>query len=139
MASGVVFARLVAGAKVELLVAQNAAPIWPTQTLPGRQAVAVGAARIRDALVAMGPSPAGPTLARVGLVAVAVLLVATLATLGLVAVGALPAFETNLVARERAVVVAELVVSGATEGVASVAVVIERAVNSANGFVRIRD
>lgn len=122
-------------AVVEVQVAEHAAPVALAHALPGRQTVSVLAARVGDALVASGARPSVPALAGVRFVAEAVLRVAALPAPGLVAVGAEPAVEAELLARRGAAEVAELVVARPTEGGAAVAVVVERAEDSAGGQV----
>lgn len=130
LASGVVFARRMCAAIVEVEIAQHTAPVGPTNALPRAETIAVLAARIRETLVATRARPARSALARVWFVTKAVLLVAANATRGLIALEPVPAVEAHLLAGERAVVVAELVVARATKRRAPVAVVVGRAVHS---------
>lgn len=137
LAGCVVLAGLVRGTIVEILVAQNAAPVLVAQTLAGREAVAIAAARIRLALVAARACPARATLTgarRIALARLAVRPTFGLQTVALFVV--LPALEAHLLAGWRAPVVAELVVARATERVAAVAKVVERAVDSVQVGIR---
>lgn len=130
LAGGIVFAGLVRGTVIEILVAQNAAPILVAQTLARRQAVAVLAAGIGEALVAARTRPAGPTPAAVGRIALVCLAAGPTLGLQTVVLLALPALEADLLAARRTLVVAKLVVARPTERVAAVAVIIRRAVES---------
>lgn len=79
LASTAVLARLVGAAVVEVLVAQNAAPVGVADALPTRTvAVAVLAAGIRHALIAQFASPTMSTLALAAEVAVTMHRVAAL-------------------------------------------------------------
>lgn len=79
LAGAAVLAGLVGAAVVEVLVAEDAAPVGVADALPARAvAVAVLAARVRGALVAEIAAPAMTALALAGDVAVAVDRVATL-------------------------------------------------------------
>lgn len=124
LTGGIIFARLVCRAVIEILVAQNAAPILVTQTLARQQAVAVLAARIGEALVAARARPAGAALAGSRRIALARLAAGEALGLQTVVLLALPAVEADLLAARRALVVAELVVARPTERVAAVAVVV---------------
>lgn len=78
-ARAAVLTRLVGPAVVEVLVAEDAAPVGVTDALPARAvAVAVLAARVGRALVAQVATPAVPALALVAVLAVAVHRVAAL-------------------------------------------------------------
>jgi hypothetical protein len=134
LAGAVVQARIMRAAIIKILIAKDAAPVLMAHTLPGRQAEAILAARIRDAFVATGPSPSGPTETHAGPVAVAVLLVAAGLATGHVAVLAQPTVRADLLAGGRALVVAELVVAGPTEAHAAVAVVLGRARDPVGGM-----
>lgn len=71
-AGGPVLARVVVGAVVEVLVAEEPPPALLAVALPGLQAGAVQAAGVADAFVAGGALPADAALALAGRLAVAV-------------------------------------------------------------------
>lgn len=130
LAGAIVQAGVMRATVVEILVAMEAAPVLVTDALVGREAVAILAARIGDALVATGPRPAGPAQTNARPVAVAVLLVAALLTLGHIAILAQPALRADLLASARALVVAKLVIARPAEGHAAVAIVLRSARDS---------
>lgn len=110
-AGSTVLARLVVGAKVQILVAEQSAPTFVAQALPRFLAGSVHAPRVRFALIAQLPLPSGLADAFVGLIAVTVLLITSRGATGICAVVTLPAGEAHPLAVWGASVVAKLVVT----------------------------
>lgn len=83
---------------VEVLIAEDSAPVALADALPWGQTVSVLTARIGDALIAAQARPAVPTVTGVWFVAEAVLWVAALTTASLIAVWPQPAIQAELLA-----------------------------------------
>lgn len=122
-AGGPVRARLVVGAVVEVLVAEEAAPALLAIALPGFLAHTVQAAGVTDALIAEPPLPTNATYAFSRPSTVSIFIVATQQANRFRAVITLPAGQADSLAGLIAGVVAKVVVSGSAVDRTALAVV----------------
>lgn len=116
-------ARLVVGAVVEVLVAEEAAPALLAIALPGFLAHTVQAAGVTDALIAEPPLPTNATYAFSWPSTVSIFIVATQQANRFGAVITLPAGQADSLAGLVAGVVAKVVVSGSAVDRTALAVV----------------
>lgn len=129
-----ILTRPIVGAVVEVFVAEQASPPVHALALEGSRAGSVHAARILLAFVAVRTLPTFVAFALVGVIAVAVGLVAVGGALGFCAVGPvlvlLPSLQTDSLPISSTCVVSEVVIPGFAKKVTRLAIVVLRALDS---------